>query len=165
MKKVISHIGAREYEWTFNDDGTCLCNGKAAAIEMRSVSRNRVSVIADGSSFDAAVTSNGSSYDVLLGGEMFRVDVETPSSVTARQLNSLTHRHNAGVEVRSPMPGMVVRLEVSEGSKVDVGDGLVILEAMKMENEIRAKSKGTVAKIAVSEKQIVDKGQLLLVIQ
>ena len=63
------------------------------------------------------------------------------------------------------MPGMVVRLEVSEGSKVEAGDGLLILEAMKMENEIKAKLSGTVKKVMVGDKQIVDKGQLLLVIQ
>ncbi len=160
-----SRIGERQYTWTFNDDGTCLCNGKPAAIEMRAVSQNRISVLAEGTSFDAAVTVCGSSYEILINGFLFKVEVETASSTTARQMIGLTNRQPAGVEVRSPMPGMVVRLEVGEGSKVEAGDGLLILEAMKMENEIKAKLSGTVKKVMVGDKQIVDKGQLLLVIQ
>lgn len=63
------------------------------------------------------------------------------------------------------MPGMVVRCEVEEGTVISAGDGLLILEAMKMENEIRATKHGTVKKILVRDKQIVDKGELLLIIE
>jgi pyruvate carboxylase subunit B len=63
------------------------------------------------------------------------------------------------------MPGMVVRCEVSEGTIVAAGDGLLILEAMKMENEIRAARNGTVKKLLVRDRQVVDKGELLLIIE
>ena len=63
------------------------------------------------------------------------------------------------------MPGMVVRCEVREGTIIEAGDGLLILEAMKMENEIRATRNGTVKKILVRDRQVVDKGELLLIIE
>ena len=63
------------------------------------------------------------------------------------------------------MPGMVVRCEVREGAIIAAGDGLLILEAMKMENEIRAARNGTVKKLLVRDRQVVDKGELLLIIE
>ena len=63
------------------------------------------------------------------------------------------------------MPGMVVRCEVKEGTTIAAGDGLLILEAMKMENEIRATRNGTVKRILVQDRQVVDKGDLLLTIE
>ena len=165
MKSLVSHIGGKEYAWTFNGDGTFVCNGKPVAIELRPISQDRVSVILNGKSYDAAVSSNSSGYDVLINGILVHVEVESRSVTAARRLGHAFAAQSAGVEVRSPMPGMVVRLEVSAGSRVQAGDGLLILEAMKMENEIKSKTSGAVHKVMVTEKQIVDKGQLLLVIQ
>jgi biotin carboxyl carrier protein len=165
MKSIISHIGERQYAWTFRHDGACSCNGRPVEIDMRTVSDNRISVLAEGLSFDATVTSSASSYEILINGILFKVDVETLSAGAARQWNTLTNLQPTRVEVRSPMPGMVVRVEVTGGAIVEAGDGLLILEAMKMENEIRAKTGGAVRRVFVSDRQIVEKGQLLLVIQ
>ena len=60
------------------------------------------------------------------------------------------------------MAGLVLRVEVEEGERVQIGTGLLVIEAMKMENEIRAEAEGTVATIAVSEGQAVDPDDLLL---
>ena len=65
-------------------------------------------------------------------------------------------------EVRAPMPALVVSLEVSQGDRVTSGKGLIVLEAMKMENEIRAQHEGTVGEILVKEGDAVDKGDLLM---
>jgi len=65
----------------------------------------------------------------------------------------------------TPMPGLVLRLEVDEGQSVTPGMGLVVLEAMKMENEIRAQSAGTVRRIHVKTGQAVEKGTPLLEIE
>jgi len=64
--------------------------------------------------------------------------------------------------VRAPMPGMVLRVEVESGQKVASGSGLLVLEAMKMENEIRAGSAGVIKQIFVRPGQAVEKGADLL---
>ena len=64
----------------------------------------------------------------------------------------------------APMPGTIVKVLVNMGDKVEVGQPLIILEAMKMENKINASATGTVTSIRVSEGQTVDTGQLLLTI-
>lgn len=70
----------------------------------------------------------------------------------------------AGEPVKSPMPGNILKICVSQGQKVNEGDTLIILEAMKMENEIVATKAGTVAQIAVSKGAVVETGTVLAVI-
>ena len=70
----------------------------------------------------------------------------------------------AGEEVVAPMPGKVLQLKVSEGDSVKEGDTLLILEAMKMENEIIANASGSIKKINVAANDMVDTGDILMVI-
>ena len=70
----------------------------------------------------------------------------------------------AGEVVKSPMPGNILKINVSAGQKVNEGDVLIVLEAMKMENEITATKAGTVAQVAVTKGQVVETGSPLVVI-
>ena len=70
----------------------------------------------------------------------------------------------AGEAVKSPMPGNILKINVTQGQQVKEGDVLMILEAMKMENEITATKAGTVAQIAVTKGQVVETGTPLAVI-
>ena len=70
----------------------------------------------------------------------------------------------AGEVVKSPMPGNILKINVSLGQKVNEGDALLILEAMKMENEVVAPKSGTIAQIVVSKGAVVETGAPLIVI-
>ena len=70
----------------------------------------------------------------------------------------------AGEAVKSPMPGNILKINVTQGQKVNEGDVIMILEAMKMENEIVATRSGTIAQIAVSKGAVVETGAVLAVI-
>ena len=70
----------------------------------------------------------------------------------------------AGEAIKSPMPGNILKINVSAGQKVNEGDVLIILEAMKMENEITATKAGTVAQVVVTKGQVVETGSPLVVI-
>lgn len=70
----------------------------------------------------------------------------------------------AGEPVKSPMPGNILKICVSQGQHVNEGDVLIVLEAMKMENEIVATKAGTIAQIAVSKGAVVETGTVLAVI-
>jgi pyruvate carboxylase subunit B len=99
-----------------------------------------------------------------LGGVGERFEVEVLDDRT-RQIQALTGRRAApagGGVVKAPMPGLVVRVEVVVGQRVEVGAGLVIVEAMKMENELRATRAGVVETIHVTAGQTVDKGAALV---
>ncbi|HSJ07617.1 MAG TPA: acetyl-CoA carboxylase biotin carboxyl carrier protein subunit, partial [Longimicrobiales bacterium] len=64
--------------------------------------------------------------------------------------------------VRAPMPGLIVRVEVAEGDHLQPGQGVVVMEAMKMENELRADGEGVVARVLVTPGQAVEKGAILV---
>jgi len=99
-----------------------------------------------------------------LGAVGERFEVEAVDDRT-RQIQALTGRSkpaSGGGVVKAPMPGLVVRVEVEVGQKVEVGAGLVVVEAMKMENELRATRPGVVQTIHVAPGQTVDKGASLI---
>ena len=99
-----------------------------------------------------------------LGAVGERFEVEAVDDRT-RQIQALTGRAKApasGGVVKAPMPGLVVRVEVVVGQRVEVGAGLVVVEAMKMENELRATRSGVVEVIHIAAGQTVDKGASLV---
>ena len=101
-----------------------------------------------------------------LGAVGERWEVEVIDDRT-RQIQALTGQRrtpSGGGVVRAPMPGLVVRLEVAVGDRVAAGGGLVVVEAMKMENELRAPRAGVVATIHVEVGQAVEKGMPLVTI-
>ena len=83
--------------------------------------------------------------------------VSAPAAAPAAALAS-------GEVVKSPMPGNILKINVAPGQKVEEGDVLIVLEAMKMENEIVATKSGTVAQVAVSKGAVVETGAPLVVI-
>src|SRR5439155_10901483 len=95
-------------------------------------------------------------------GERFEIEVQDDRS---RQIEALTGQGRkvaAGGVVKAPMPGLVVRVEVSVGQVVEAGEGLVVVEAMKMENELRASHRAIVEQIHVSAGDRVEKGAPLV---
>ena len=119
------------------------------------------SVLLGARSFDANVERHGTTYTVEVGGRRFRFDLADPARVALRP--SVRAAHGPG-RVLTPMPGRVLRLLVETGQQVVQGDPLVVVEAMKMENELAAPRDGVITEIAVQENQPVDGGALLLVI-
>jgi len=100
-------------------------------------------------------------WAVEIYGRTVELALEDQRTHAIREL-APPHGLHAPREVRAPMAGLVLRVEVEEGQRVQAGTGLLVIEAMKMENEIRAEAAGTVATIAVAEGQAVDPDDLLL---
>ncbi len=99
---------------------------------------------------------------VQRGGEVWGVEVTDERSRALEALRGTRGAADAPGLVRAPMPGLVLRVEVEVGQQVAVGGGLVVLEAMKMENEIRSAGAGTVKAVLVEVGQAVEKGAPLV---
>ena len=95
-------------------------------------------------------------------GERFEVEVQDDRSKQIEALTGQERKAPVGGVVKAPMPGLVVRVEVTMGQAVAAGEGLVVVEAMKMENELRAPSTGVVAQIHVKAGDRVEKGAALV---
>ena len=116
------------------------------------------------------ITVNGVAYDVQveeLGTDaVAAAPVAAPAAPAAKPAvkKAAPAASGAGEKVAAPMPGTIVSVNVSDGQAVKKGDVLVVLEAMKMENEIKAPKDGTITSVAVSKGESVDTGAALVTI-
>jgi len=96
------------------------------------------------------------------GGERWEVEVIDERTRHIRSLTGSTDRQLVSPVLKAPMPGLVLRVQVSPGQQVEPGAGLVVLEAMKMENELKAATFAVIKAVRVRPGEPVDKGQVLL---
>ena len=120
-------------------------------------------LLLDGRPTTMAVESLGRGRWALApGGERREVEVLDERTVHIRSLTSSGDRPAASPVLKAPMPGLVLRVEVTPGQKVAAGAGLVVLEAMKMENELKASAAAVVRSVRVQAGEAVEKGQILI---
>jgi 3-methylcrotonyl-CoA carboxylase alpha subunit len=113
----------------------------------------------DGTQFGLTHHSSGTHHEVSLGGVKVQVEIVDPLALRRR---SREDAQGEGGDVTAPMPGRIVRVLVEAGQAVRRGEGLMILEAMKMENEIQAPVDGTVSEIYVNAGETVESGAVLV---
>jgi biotin carboxyl carrier protein len=119
------------------------------------------SVLLDGRSYDARVEETAGPLVVVIDGYRFEVEVRDPR----RRSRQPGGRAGEGVQtVAAPMPGKVVRVLVAAGDAVTAGQGLLVVEAMKMQNEMKAPRAGTVLSLAAREGATVAAGEALATI-
>ncbi len=148
-------------------------DGRETACDLRAVGDDeagarrgrgtRFGLLVDGRSHDlVAKRGPGGRWVLHWGGR--RVEAEVLDERTA-QLRDMSAKQGAGRRaeaVRAPMPGLVVQVAVRAGDAVEAGDRIVVVEAMKMENELRAAAAGRVAEVLVDEGAAVNKGDVLV---
>ncbi len=138
-------------------------DGAPVLVEARQTGEGIWSILLDGASHVADVTDQAGIYQVDVDGERYAIRVEEETRYIIRT------RGAAGAELgqvlKAPMPGRVTLIEVAVGQTVAPGDGLIVLEAMKMENEFKAAVAGTVKEVRVAPGQAVNPGDVLVVIE
>ena len=111
------------------------------------------------------VTVNGTAYEVTVEAvNAADIKAPAPAAAPAAPAAPAAAAPAGGEKITSPMPGTILSVNVSNGSAVKKGDVLMILEAMKMENEIMAPCDGTIASVNVTKGASVNTGDLLCVI-
>jgi biotin carboxyl carrier protein len=162
--KYFAQIDDLEYEVEIDGDRIFI-NGEEVDIDLsRSGVPELYSILVNSRSFEVLVEEERQAYAVTLRGEQYRVRVEDERT---RRLNQGRRGHEVPkgeLVVKAPIPGLVVKVLVREGDEIAEDQPLVILEAMKMENEIRALRAGIVRKVEVSAGQRVEQNAALLVL-
>lgn len=134
-------------------------DGKIIEGEAVEVATGTYSVLIRGHSFEVRVEQAHGALRVHAGAQEYRVEIEDPRAWRRRRGGALEAEGRQ--EVVAPMPGKVVRVLAKEGDEVEAGQGLFVVEAMKMQNEIRSPKKGKLEKILVTEGQVVNAGESL----
>lgn len=107
------------------------------------------------------VEKNQNRYHVVINGNSYLFSIETPFSFKRKKFLSKMKKGSKNIKVFAPMPGKIVDVISSEGEQVNAGDAIIILEAMKMQNEIRAEVSGILTKVHVKTGQNVIKEELI----
>jgi biotin carboxyl carrier protein len=165
MSRYLVNIDGREYEVLIGPDGAIEVVGFTGAINVRSVDDNIDSVLTNNVSTQIISTRNGSGYQVLLKHNQIDAQVETERDRLLKKYATSAGAAHRRYEVHAPMPALVVKVEVNVGDEIKNGQSLIILEAMKMENEIKSHQAGKVKEVYVTKGKIVDKGELLILLE
>lgn len=158
-------------------------DGKSRTLEMMHTGE-RARWIIDGRPIEAdAVEVSPGIYSILIGGQSFEARVAAQPD-SALRVTVANHEHHATIrdprkwtrnrglgaeaegsqQLRAPMPGKIVVVLVKMGDRVDAGQGIVVMEAMKMQNEIRSPKSGTVERLLVTQGQTVNTGEVVAIV-
>lgn len=157
-------IGDQKFSVTDIDreQGQARLNGRVVRFDFQHVRGSLYSLIVDGKVFSAHLESDQETIEINQGPNVFRAEVDDERAALLRQLARSESAAAGTVEIKAPMPGLVVRLAVQKGEAVTKGQSLVVIEAMKMENDIRSPASGVVATIHVAERTAVEKNAPLV---
>ncbi len=159
-------IGDKAYRIEVGSNNTVLIDGKLHHVDFRAVDGTTLcSLLMDNVSWEVLVERTGDEYRILIEGELYVVNVQDERTRKLARAVGTVAVPSGEISVKAPMPGMVRGVPVAVGEAISARQGVVVLEAMKMENELRAPRAGTVKEIRVKPGDRVDQGQVLVVIK
>ena len=166
--KLKAQLGESERNVTLSVDGAIVSadvDGRRYDVEVRERSAGEFLLIRGNEVHNVRVEPHGSSgfFEVIMRGRSYQVRIDDPKRLRSNQTSAAHHTGSA--EIISPMPGKIVRVLVAEGASVEAGAGVIVVEAMKMQNEMKAPKAGVIASINAVEGATVNAGDVLAVIE
>ena len=160
---MVSLLGNR-HEVEICPDGRVVVDGRGHYASLAATSPpHGHSLLLDGSSFALlARRARRGAWELQLDGGSVPAEVLDARTARVRELSAAAGGRAEIAALRAPMPGLVVRVAVDEGDAVEEGDTVLIVEAMKMENELRANAAARVRRVMAAPGEAVEKGQVLV---
>lgn len=165
----VATIGQRTFTVEAADDQRATIDGTSHSYSFSQIKGDRYSLILNGKCFEitASINKNGvgtTSREMLISvnGNSRIVQVDDEQTYRLKSLFSRAALNHRDHTMKAPMPGLISRLEVVAGDEVIPGKRLLVLEAMKMENEIKSSVRGKVSKVFVAKGKVVEKGEQLI---
>jgi biotin carboxyl carrier protein len=157
-------IDGKNYRLVLNRaDGrwSCLLDGREVEVDALLVRPDVLSLRLGNQAYEVKCERVAGDTHLWVGSARFAVEVRDPRSLRGRIRAVDDHGPK---ELTAPMPGKIVRLLVSQGDEVEAGAGVLVVEAMKMQNEIKSPKQGTIQKILVGEGAAVNAGDVLAIV-
>ena len=141
----------------------CRLDGRTIDIDAIIPRRDVLSLLIEGCAYEIKREQTDSDLNIWVGSACFTVELRDPRSLRSRQRSAGDEKGPR--KILAPMPGRVVRVLVAENSEVEAGQGIVVVEAMKMQNEIKSPKKGVVKKISATPGAAVNPGDVLAIVE
>jgi pyruvate carboxylase subunit B len=163
VKYIVTVNGIR---YTVERDGDQVALGDTeAAATLEQVGDTPVRLVTIGTAVHRVIVKHRvgkGAYQLWLDGHVYDVEALDERARAIRDLSAAAAGPAGPAPLVAPMPGLIVRIAVAEGDTVQAGQGLIVMEAMKMENELRAPGNGTVRRVTVATGTAVEKGTILI---
>ena len=140
----------------------CRLDGREVEVDAVLVRPNVLSLRIGNKAYEVKCERVGGDVHIWVGSQRFAVDLRDPRSLRGRTRAVDDHGPK---KLTAPMPGKVVRILLTQGTDVEAGAGVLVVEAMKMQNEVKSPKKGTIQKILVSEGTAVNAGDVLAIVE
>ena len=141
----------------------CTIDGEAMQVDVHLLEPGVMSLVINGRAFRCILDEGPTERAVLLDGKRFVYTLDDPRSLRSRR--GAADDAGGPKPIKAPMPGRVVRILAAAGDAVEAQQGILVIEAMKMQNEMKSPKAGTVTRIAVAVGDTVQAGQVLAVVE
>lgn len=158
-------IDAKRYrlELDHSENGwSCRLNGRPIEVDAVLARPNVLSLRVGSKVYEVKSEHVGADVYLWVGSIRFAAELSDPRSLRSRARSLDDHGPR---KLTAPMPGKVVRVLLNQGADVEAGAGILVVEAMKMQNEVKSPKKGTIQKILVSEGTAVNAGDVLAIVE
>jgi len=134
-------------------------DGNTVPVDFVKLENNLFSLLVDGKSMTVGVVRKGRKIQVFIDGDLYELE-----AVSEREQRKTSHIISGVQEIKSPMPSRVVKILKGEGDEVAADEGVIVVEAMKMESELKSPIAGQIKNVMVKEGDAVESGTVLLVV-
>jgi biotin carboxyl carrier protein len=141
---------------------SCRVDGREVEVDAVLARPNVLSLRIGNKAYEVKCERVGNDQHLWVGSRRFAAEVRDPRSLRSRARAADDHGPR---KLTAPMPGKVVRILVTQGAEIEAGAGILVVEAMKMQNEVKSPKKGSVQKILVSEGAAVNAGDVLAIVE
>ena len=143
---------------------SCKVDGQEMEVDAALTARDVLSVLVGGKAYEIKrERSLQGDLHMVIGSARYAVDVQDPRSLRSRR--AVAGAEAGPQKIKAAMPGKIVRILVSEGEGVTAGQGVIVMEAMKMQNEMKSPKDGRVQKVLTAEGSTVNAGDTLAIIE
>lgn len=166
MNEFVVTIGGKKRSVTISDNSEVIINDHKRHYEVIELGKNDFILRIDNLVYEiSARKKDANQYNLFINGRAIDVVVRTGLQEKASSLIEQSSEFKHKMEVKAPMPGMILKVRKNVGDRVEKGDSVVILEAMKMENDIKSPYSGSIKEVRVIENSPVEKGAILFSIE
>ena len=141
---------------------TCRVDGRDIEVDAVLARPNVLSLLIGNKAYEVKCERVGGETHIWVGSRRFAAEVRDPRSLRSRMRAT---DDEGPKKLTAPMPGKVVRILVGKGAEVEAGAGVLVVEAMKMQNEVKSPKKGKIQQILVAEGAAVNSGDVLAIVE